>query len=1832
MGQSDYDVVITARLRNDTAQGARETLSAVEKLAQEVSNTQSRSGDDYQRQVQRNVDQNMREWEREAQAKMRAAQDAEKARTDSIAREARATSKAVDDQLREQEQLANRLAIINAQRNAEHERFANQSALIAQKQRDKEVEAAKRASDEQARAAQQAAQQSALSFETIFGASFFANLGADMVRGLFSSLKEGIVETTLYAARTEELGIALDALSKANNLNSASVREQVTVLKEANIATQAAEQQVARFVATGLPLEKVSPLATVAKDLAVIAGLNSSDEFETLVRGITTLQTRVLRTAGVYIDVKAAQDEYAASIGKTREQLEPEEKQLAVLNKTIEFGARATGAYDAAMTSASKQMRSLTRVQQDFSDAIGSHFVPVLGLGVKVYGFLLQAFTHSPELFYAAAAGVTVFTIALIAMNTTQLASLPILGNIINSVRAMGQAMVGTISSVGLAAAGWAALVLVIGGIGFALYKWATAQKQVTETTKEHIDSVIKQRDLLSSQHQNLQTVADWTGNLDTRQQALTNSYEVLSAVEKRHVDDMKKEGATSQELAAEIQRIIDLKKQRATIELETISRTNVALLVGTLQEIDQNETLSKTLAEVNKRRQEAIDLLSHGGRLSEQQASGLNVSNAVDSTTQIRQLTEASARAEVEISNLSTATGKLNDEAVNGYVKQLNLNSALGQTTDEAIKQAFQFGLLSGDMQYAIAITVQFAAQQAALAGQTAQVSASIDEEISKINALSAAKRQDERSSYLRDERRKIAEQATSAADARRLDKERKATDEKYAGLVADEKRIKENTRALEEEDGIRHAARSRQKVSDLDKQIDRYHKLQFEVRSFSDLNTKAFDVRFKMEDLERVKKDYEEILNLRYAMQLPLREPLPAFNPSGTPEAQAGQLKAIQDAVEMAQREKRVFDGVTQAVDELAKAEETLVATREAAQLPVVGALTRAEIGYARSVRDSRNEIQELGAAVIVAERQRKDFESDWQNSVAKGYLQISRTFQDREKSAMEELRRQQALTRVLSGDTDALRSLVEGKLDLNVAKPPSELSQIAEHAANLDKTVAAIAVKIGAAPSPVSVSPEAQSGGYGRPLTADERARAARGEPIVISRASDSTVNESQDGPGEPPVMPQPGQDTVTDGDVEKVKVDTNALEGLIDKESVLRALRAEAQSARQQDENKVTTETWQAEATLHNQLVDWTKDLSRVYAIQAVQREKLERESALKIELLNKDVRDLDLGNAEALHRQQQRINEQRLSSRVSLRDDIAKVQNDIATNGEDSAKREELAYWNAARSIQQAHNQAAESIIADQVKIADQTVYHADIANARVMDYLASQKSVTDLVAEAKIGIIDATFSSMDRGFSKLTQHLGVVGSLIHDLAMGFMKLWLSPFFQALAGGGSRGSNTNGAGGGLLNAILGGGRTATTPPFAGGSIPGLSFNTTSGGMFSPGGGLNQFADLGFANSLGPGTSTLSQATSISSTLSTSQGLSSILHEAGHAGTTVGAATITSTLAGALPMLGLSAGASLGGLFTASRTASTIGTVAGGALGLSAGLAGFLALGGSLGTGTLAGIGGAIAGALPIIAPIAIAALVASYFINRSAQRRKDEETRTQLSGNVYNDTIKILNDTRAGNLTLSEATQQYNQVKQTYFAGVAQLKDSKTRRIATDWWNKDFNPFYWPLIEQAAKDAEKRKSDMNRMHPEFAAGGGTWTAFADGGTTSSFMRDSLKYTSLPDYYEGMVPGVYDRKDDKIVKVSGNEVILKPEDWMPIRKYLKVRQVKGFEGYADGNAAFDGSGGSSGGGLMNPQLEASVVIDENMLAEITINSPLFAKAVVARVKVAKKDKKL
>lgn len=206
----------------------------------------------------------------------------------------------------------------------------------------------------------------------------FRNLGKiALIAG--AGLAALAVKAGMSAARIEELGFALHAIAKANDISTEAANESVKSLRGMNIAHAKAIQITSLFIQSQLELTDATKLANAAKDLAVIAGLDSSEATETLTRAIVMQRPMLLKQFGIVKGLDQIYKDYSETTGAVASELTELEKRQAFLNAILGAGEKVMGTYDAAMGSVSKRFRSLTgRIIPDFVAQIGKAFDPAL--------------------------------------------------------------------------------------------------------------------------------------------------------------------------------------------------------------------------------------------------------------------------------------------------------------------------------------------------------------------------------------------------------------------------------------------------------------------------------------------------------------------------------------------------------------------------------------------------------------------------------------------------------------------------------------------------------------------------------------------------------------------------------------------------------------------------------------------------------------------------------------------------------------------------------------------------------------------------------------------------------------------------------------------------------------------------------------------------------------------------------------------------------------------------------------------------------------------------------------------------------------------------------------------------------------------------------------------------------------------------------------------------------------------------------------------------------------------------------------------------------------
>lgn len=208
------------------------------------------------------------------------------------------------------------------------------------------------------------------------------------------AVKDLVVESTLLAARYETMGVVVDNLGRNVGMTTGEMRDLEVALQDTGISVIGSREAIAKLIGAEIDLAKATDLARVAQDAAVIAGENSTAAFQRLINFITTGNIRVARQAGLFVNLKAAYEEWADANDRTVESLTEQEKIMIRTNATIKAGAVIADTYEEAMTTAGKQLGSMERDIDNVKVAFGSLFTEILNEGVPVTRTFLQELTE----------------------------------------------------------------------------------------------------------------------------------------------------------------------------------------------------------------------------------------------------------------------------------------------------------------------------------------------------------------------------------------------------------------------------------------------------------------------------------------------------------------------------------------------------------------------------------------------------------------------------------------------------------------------------------------------------------------------------------------------------------------------------------------------------------------------------------------------------------------------------------------------------------------------------------------------------------------------------------------------------------------------------------------------------------------------------------------------------------------------------------------------------------------------------------------------------------------------------------------------------------------------------------------------------------------------------------------------------------------------------------------------------------------------------------------------------------------------------------------------
>ncbi|MCK9357717.1 MAG: hypothetical protein M0R22_11340 [Dehalococcoidia bacterium] len=191
-----------------------------------------------------------------------------------------------------------------------------------------------------------------------------------------AEITKGLLDMTVQAASLQGVEAAYKGVTGGGEAMLQQLREQSSFMiadRELMKSYNLAAMLVSKTFANKLPdaMKYLTKISTAT-------GQSMDYMMESLVRGIGRMSPLILDNLGIQVDLEGANKRYAASIGKTVEQLTKQEQQIALTNEVmLKLAANTASMPDVAGT-ASAGLAALNAMWRNFKDEIGTAALPAL--------------------------------------------------------------------------------------------------------------------------------------------------------------------------------------------------------------------------------------------------------------------------------------------------------------------------------------------------------------------------------------------------------------------------------------------------------------------------------------------------------------------------------------------------------------------------------------------------------------------------------------------------------------------------------------------------------------------------------------------------------------------------------------------------------------------------------------------------------------------------------------------------------------------------------------------------------------------------------------------------------------------------------------------------------------------------------------------------------------------------------------------------------------------------------------------------------------------------------------------------------------------------------------------------------------------------------------------------------------------------------------------------------------------------------------------------------------------------------------------------------------
>jgi len=205
--------------------------------------------------------------------------------------------------------------------------------------------------------------------------------------GMRGAAMPGVIQAFDYAS--SRAGVLSKTLLGDLRRASRGTISDMQIMKTANIALAGASREVAEALGQG----GLAGLMEIARAQAKATGQDVDYLYNSLVAGVKRSTPLLIDNTGLVIKVGEANKKYAAAIGKTVDQLTAQERQIALLNATLEAGKDAVEAYGSGSLTAAERMAQISTIITNTLDraalAVQPIFNFVLAMGKTILSVIV---------------------------------------------------------------------------------------------------------------------------------------------------------------------------------------------------------------------------------------------------------------------------------------------------------------------------------------------------------------------------------------------------------------------------------------------------------------------------------------------------------------------------------------------------------------------------------------------------------------------------------------------------------------------------------------------------------------------------------------------------------------------------------------------------------------------------------------------------------------------------------------------------------------------------------------------------------------------------------------------------------------------------------------------------------------------------------------------------------------------------------------------------------------------------------------------------------------------------------------------------------------------------------------------------------------------------------------------------------------------------------------------------------------------------------------------------------------------------------------------------